>query len=117
MLSKSKEDWINSPNAFKEVGSIHTTQGYDLNYGGIIFGREISYNINTNEIEIDREMYFDKYGKQGVGNDDDLKNYLINIYKTIMNRGIKGTFVYAVDENLRKYFKCHIPTFNKSHFI
>jgi hypothetical protein len=115
--SKSKEDWINSPNAFKEVGSIHTTQGYDLNYGGIIFGREISYNINTNEIEIDREMYFDKYGKQGVGNDDDLKNYLINIYKTIMYRGIKGTFVYAVDENLRKYFKCHIPTFNKSHFI
>ena len=59
-------DWINSPNSINEVGCIHTTQGYDLNYSGIIFGNEITYNKNTNRIEIIEENYFDKYGKQSV---------------------------------------------------
>ncbi|MBK8429428.1 MAG: DUF2075 domain-containing protein [Lewinellaceae bacterium] len=31
-------DWVNSDNAINEVGCIHTTQGYDLNYAGIILG-------------------------------------------------------------------------------
>ena len=31
-------DWINSPNSINEIGSIHTTQGFDLNYTGLIIG-------------------------------------------------------------------------------
>lgn len=108
--NKKPEDWINSPNAFKEVGSIHTTQGYDLNYAGIILGEEITYNPKTNQIEIVREKYFDKYGKQQAS-DADLKAYIINIYKTLMYRAIKGTFIYACDAGLREYFKKHIPSF------
>jgi len=42
--NQTDKDWINSPNAFKEIGCIHTTQGYDLNYTGVIFGKEITYN-------------------------------------------------------------------------
>lgn len=114
--NKTPEDWVNSPNAFNEVGSIHTTQGYDLNYTGIIFGEEITYNNETQSIEIIKEKYFDKYGKQQAS-DEDLKSYIINIYKTIMYRGIKGSFIYACDKNLREYFKEHIPTFKKDRSL
>lgn len=101
----TNEDWINSPNAFNEVGCIHTTQGYDLNYTGIIFGKEITYNLETKQIEINASQYFDKKGKQGIENPATLKAYILNIYKTMMLRGIRGTYVYVCDEGLRKYFK------------
>ena len=101
----TNEDWINSPNAFNEVGCIHTTQGYDLNYTGIIFGKEITYNPETKQIEINTSQYFDKKGKQGIEDPATLKAYILNIYKTMMLRGIRGTFVYVCDEGLREYFK------------
>lgn len=101
----TNEDWINSPNAFNEVGCIHTTQGYDLNYTGIIFGKEITYNPETKQIEINSSQYFDKKGKQGIENPATLKAYILNIYKTMMLRGIRGTYVYVCDEGLREYFK------------
>ncbi|PXY46757.1 DNA/RNA helicase domain-containing protein [Flavobacterium hydrophilum] len=109
--NKTEKDWVNSPNAFKEVGSIHTIQGYDLNYTGVIFGREIDYDKNTGKIVIDRGMYFDQYGKNGIDDIEDLRLYIINIYKTIMYRGIKGTFIYACNEGLRNYLKGNIETF------
>ena len=107
----TNEDWINSPNAFNEVGCIHTTQGYDLNYTGIIFGKEITYNQETKQIEINATQYFDKKGKQGIEDPATLKAYILNIYKTMMLRGIRGTYVYVCDEGLREYFK-ELITFN-----
>ena len=109
--NQTDKDWINSPNAFKEIGCIHTTQGYDLNYTGIIFGKEINFNKKTNRIEIDPKLYFDINGKKGIEDPEDLKEYIINIYKTIMYRGIKGTFIYAYNKDLRDYLKQHIPSF------
>ncbi|MDI5898754.1 DNA/RNA helicase domain-containing protein [Flavobacterium yafengii] len=111
--NQTSKDWVNSPNAFKEVGCIHTTQGYDLNYTGVIFGKEIIFNELTQEIEIDSKLYFDKNGKRGVLKTEDLKSYIINIYKTIMYRGIRGAFVYACDTNLRNYLKKHITVYKK----
>lgn len=108
------KDWINSSNAFKEIGCIHTTQGYDLNYTGVIFGKEITFNEMTQEIEINPKLYFDQNGKKGIANKEDLKSYIINIYKTIMYRGIRGTFVYACDINLRNYLKKHITVYKKN---
>jgi DUF2075 family protein len=105
------EDWINSPTATNEIGCIHTTMGYDLNYTGVIFGREIKYNDTTGNIEIDADNYFDANGKNGISNPERLKSYIINIYKNMMYRGIKGTFVYACDPALRAYLKQHIPAY------
>ena len=98
-------DWVNSPNAVNEVGCIHTTQGYDLNYIGIIVGPELKYNPDTEEIYIDRNNYYDRNGRAGVADDKELERYIINIYKTLLTRGIKGTYVYIVDDNLRNYFE------------
>jgi DUF2075 family protein/predicted GIY-YIG superfamily endonuclease/SOS-response transcriptional repressor LexA len=107
----TSNDWINSENSVDEVGCIHTTQGYDLNYSGIIFGNEISYDPIKNEILIKEENYFDKNGKQSIKSPEQLKAFIINIYKTIMLRGIKGTYVYVCDPELKKYFESHIPRY------
>lgn len=107
-------DWINSPNAVNEVGCIHTTQGYDLNYTGVIFGHEIRYDAKLDRIIIDKASYHDRNGKQTINDPDELKRYILNIYKTIMLRGIKGTFVYACDEGLRSYLKRHIPVYKSN---
>ena len=99
----TSSDWINSKNSINEVGCIHTTQGYDLNYAGVIFGNEISYDKSKDEIVIFEKKYFDKNGKQAIKDPEELKAFIINIYKTIMLRGIKGTYVYVCDKNLRDY--------------
>ena len=111
--NRTYNDWINSPTSFEEIGCIHTTQGYDLNYAGVIFGKEIILNPETNKIEIIAENYFDKYGKNGTESDE-LKEYVISIYKTLMYRGQRGTFVYVCDENLRDFLKQHIPSYQKT---
>lgn len=105
------DDFINSANAINEVGCIHTTQGYDLNYSGVIFGNEISYDKQKDEIIIKEENYFDRNGKQNVKSPEQLKEYILNIYKTILLRGMKGTYVYVCDDKLREYFAKHIPKY------
>jgi DUF2075 family protein len=103
--NSTNEDWINSPNAFEEVGCIHTTQGYDLNYTGIIFGTEITYDAKAQRIEIIPGNYKDKKGKQGISDPEQLRSYILNIYHTMMLRGIKGTYVYVCDATLREYVR------------
>ncbi|WP_339856690.1 DNA/RNA helicase domain-containing protein [Pseudohongiella acticola] len=107
--NSTSSDWINAAGSATEVGCIHTTQGYDLNYAGIIFGREIGYDKTKGEIIIRPELYFDRNGKQSITDPDQLKRYILNIYKTIMLRGIRGTFVYACDPDFREYLARHIP--------
>jgi len=107
--NSTNTDWINTKGSEFEVGCIHTTQGYDLNYTGIILGEEITYDKRLNEIVIDKNQYFDRNGKQSIKDPKELKQYILNIYKTIMLRGIKGTFVYACNEGLREYLAEHIP--------
>jgi DUF2075 family protein/predicted GIY-YIG superfamily endonuclease len=107
--NKTTTDWINTNGSENEVGCIHTTQGYDLNYTGIIFGNEISYDPVNKEIVILKENYYDKNGKNTIKDPQRLVNYIINIYKTIMLRGIKGTYIYVCDPMLRAYMAQFIP--------
>jgi uncharacterized protein len=102
-------DWVNSPNAINEVGCIHTVQGYDLNYAGVIIGPEISYDEETDSLIVDEKEYKDINGKRSISHPDELKEYILNIYKTLLTRGIKGTYVYVVDEKLRRRMMGYKP--------
>lgn len=106
-------DWVNSPNSMNEVGCIHTTQGYDLNYTGVIIGPELNYDFEKRQLVIDKSKYKDKAGKNTIKDDEILKEYILNIYKTILLRGVKGTFIYACNENLRKFLSQFIATKDK----
>ena len=93
-----------------EIGCIHTVQGYDLNYLGVIIGEDIKYDSETKHIYADKNCYFDQQGKSGVAEDPEaLREYLTNIYLTLMTRGIRGTYVYVCDPALREYMSQFIP--------
>mgnify|MGYP000482258452 CR=1 FL=1 len=108
--NSTASDWINSPNSVEEVGSIHTVQGYDLNYAGVIIGPELGYDEATGRITFNRDKYFDVKGKENnqklglVYSDEDLLQYVLNVYRVLLTRGIRGTYIYIVDEKLRRNF-------------
>ena len=106
-------DWVNSKNSINEVGCIHTTQGYDLNYTGVIIGPEIDYDFENQKLIIYKDRYKDKAGKNTISDESILKNFILNIYRTILLRGIKGTYIYVCNENLRKYLKQFISVKNQ----
>lgn len=105
-------DWINSPNSVNEIGSIHTTQGFDLNYTGLIIGNDLRYDDIYNKIVIDRKNYFDTKGKADT-TEEELLEYLLNIYSIMCTRGILGTYIYVCDGKLRNYLKKYIESFDK----
>ncbi|MEG2013682.1 MAG: DNA/RNA helicase domain-containing protein [Anaerovoracaceae bacterium] len=105
-------DWVNSKNSLNEIGCIHTVQGYDLNYTGVILGNEIKYDIEKGGIYIDKSNYHDLQGKTSLKTESSLKNYILNIYVTLMTRGIKGTYVYACDEGMQEYLSKFIKAEN-----
>ncbi len=109
-------DWIASRTSLEEVGSIHTVQGYDLNYAGVIIGPDLRYDPVNGRLFIDRGSYFDKKGKENnprlgkIYSDDDLLRFVTNIYAVLLTRGIQGTFVYASDPALRAYLGDYLPS-------
>jgi len=104
-------DWISSPASVDEVGSIHTVQGYDLNYAGVIIGPDLRYDAAAGRIVASREDYRDKKGKENnptlgrVYTDDDLLRFIVNVYAVLLTRGIRGTYVYVVDAGLREWMR------------
>ncbi len=101
----TNKDWVNSKNALNEIGCIHTTQGYDLNYVGIIIGNELTFDPIANQMVIDKEHYYDRNGLTNIENYQELKDYILNIYSTLFLRGIKGTYVYVCHKDLREYLR------------
>ena len=103
------EGWVHSENAINEVGCIHSTQGYDLNYAFIILGNEIGYNPDTKSIIVRGEHYYDQNGKK-TASYEELKEYIQHIYYVLMTRGIRGTYLYVCDPKLRDYISHYIDT-------
>lgn len=103
--NRTDTDWINSSRWTNEVGCIHTSQGYDLNYVGVIFGPEITYNAELQRVDIIRDNYKDEKGKYVQGDNEALRDFILNIYATLMSRGIRGTYIYVCDPKLREYLR------------
>ncbi|WP_090161493.1 DNA/RNA helicase domain-containing protein [Pseudobutyrivibrio xylanivorans] len=101
------EGWVHTEEAIDEVGCIHSIQGYDLNYAFVVLGKDIGYDKDKHEIVVKSENYFDQNGKK-TASYDELLNYIKNIYYVLMTRGIKGTYLFVCDDNLREYFKEYI---------
>ena len=108
--NSTDKDWVGKGSS-DEVGSIHTLQGFDLNYAGVIIGPDIEVDEHG-FLRANRERYADKRGKANVGlaldpserqtTDDDLLRYIRNCYRVLLTRGIRGTYIYAGESTLRK---------------
>ena len=96
-------NFITDKKNIDKIGCIYTCQGHDLNYAGVIFGKDISYNPETNKIEYHTDKFIDTNSKSK-DIDKTIKN-IINAYLVLLTRGMYGTYIYAVDKNLRDYIK------------
>ena len=114
--NRTSKDWIASKGALDEVGSIHTVQGYDLNYAGVVIGGDLGYDVARDELFVDRASYFDTKGAENnkqLGRsytDAELREFISNIYGVLLTRGIRGTYIYAVDEGMREYVRRHFSS-------
>ena len=90
-----------------EIGCVHTVQGFDLNYVGVIFGPEIKYNPISG-FEINIGSIYDSGVR--TSNKAELLELTKRAYKVMMERGIRGCYVYACDPGLQQYLKNHLPS-------
>ena len=97
------ENYATDPNTVGLIGSVFTSQGYDLNYCGVIFSNDIRFNKETGKIECVLKSYFDTHGKDS----KDLTKIIddiINSYLALLTRGIKGTYIYCCDKDFKRLF-------------
>lgn len=99
--------WADDPDSIDEIGCIHTCQGVDLDYCGVIIGKDITYE--NGEIVFHKEAH-PKSDLAGIRNasDADAKTWIENTYYVLLTRGIRGTYVYCEDDALREYLKSKI---------
>lgn len=103
------EGWVHSKEAIHEVGCIHSIQGYDLNYAFIIIGEEVGYDSERKSMIVRPQNYYDQNGKK-TAEYEELKEYIQHIYYVLLTRGIRGTYLYVCDPELREYISQYIDT-------
>ena len=112
-LSASSQTWIIQPNSVNEVGCIHTCQGLEVDYVGVIVGDDLvarSGELITQparRAKSDKSLNGFKKALKESPIEAELKadEIIRNTYRTLMTRGMKGCYVYFTDVNTAKYFK------------
>jgi len=105
--------WIIDPDSVKEVGCIHTCQGLEVDYIGVIIGEDLIYRDGQVLVDPAKRSKDDKsiFGYKKLMRDKPeegkslLRAIIKNTYRTLMTRGMKGCYVYCVDEGLREYIR------------
>ncbi|TSD06302.1 MAG: hypothetical protein Greene07147_161 [Parcubacteria group bacterium Greene0714_7] len=98
--------WAIDEKGIEQAGCIHTSQGLEFDYVGVIIGDDLNFDTESKLFSTDHKKYKDKTGKKGMKEKPEELNRLVrNIYKVLMTRGMKGCYVYFSDKGLEHYFK------------
>ena len=112
-LTSYGQNWIIDPKSVSEVGCIHTCQGLEVDYVGVIIGPDLA--ARDGELKTQPE-YRARTDKSLKGYKKALKQspmeaelkadeIIRNTYRTLMTRGMKGCYVYFTDPETADYFK------------
>lgn len=103
---RNSTTWAIDSNAWQQIGCIHTSQGLEFDYVGVIIGNDLHYNCQSQLLEASAKNYFDKQGKIGLKNNPEKLTQLIkNIYRVLLSRGMKGCYVFCRDRDTQEYFR------------
>ena len=99
--------WAINPNSFEEVGCIHTAQGLEFDYVGVIIGKDIYYDPASGMVKTNKAAISSDDRSSGIRSSSEIeaKRLILNTYKTLLTRGQKGCYVYCEDDALRDYFR------------
>ncbi|WP_026803752.1 DUF2075 domain-containing protein [Aliarcobacter lanthieri] len=120
-LSVDGSLWIISPQSVEQIGCIHTCQGLEVDYIGVIIGEDLTYEDGKIVTNPDKRAKTDQSLRGYKGQLKDAKksdntqkvieiktkidNIIKNTYRTLMTRGMKGCYVYCKDTKLNKQLK------------
>jgi DUF2075 family protein len=115
-LDKDGSLWIIAENSIEEVGCIHTCQGLEVDYIGVIIGPDLIVrdgHVITNPAARDsRDRTIRGYKKMAKKDPSAAKKItdliIKNTYRTLMTRGMKGCYIYSTDPETAEYFKAHL---------
>jgi hypothetical protein len=104
--------WIRKPESINEIGCIHTCQGLEVDYIGVILGPDIVYRDGGMVVRPDRRAKTDQslkgYKKALKENPEEANKkaeaIIKNTYRTLMTRGQKGCYVFSTDPETNAYF-------------
>jgi DUF2075 family protein len=93
--------WAYDPRGIDQVGCIYTAQGFEFDYVGVIFGRDLVYRHDDGWTG-DPGASFDGPVKRSKDKFGDLVK---NTYRVLLTRGLKGCYVYFVDKETELFFR------------
>ncbi|BDU70251.1 ATPase AAA [Geothrix oryzae] len=100
------ETWAVHPEGEGQVGCVHTSQGLEFDYVGVLVGKDLQFDPDRGGLWGSWSDYKDTSGKKGLKNDPaTLTRFISNIYKVLLSRGMKGCFVFFQDPKLEAYFR------------
>lgn len=108
-LDKDGSLWIVAPDSIDEVGCIHTCQGLELDYIGVIIGSDLTVQGEQLETDpwarspMDRSIrgWKSMMKINPEGTKERVDRIIRNTYKTLMTRGMKGCYVYCTDSRVQ----------------
>jgi len=108
-------------NSINEAGCVHSVQGLEFDYVGVIIGKDLYYEdgkIRTNfQNHASSDPSFKgikKIYKEDKERANQISDVIIkNTYRVLLTRGIKGCYVYCVDPALNQYLKKQIQLYKK----
>jgi DUF2075 family protein len=116
-LTQHGSGWLAHPDSIREIGCIHTCQGLELDYVGVIIGADLVARhgaLTTQPQSRSRHDRSIRGHKKLLRQDPEgtrraLRRIVLNTYRTLMTRGLKGCYVYAVDDELRDLIRSVRP--------
>ena len=116
-LASYGNEWIINPKSVDEVGCIHTCQGLEVDYVGVIVGNDLGVESGKLVTSPRGRAKSDKSLNGYVGErklnpeaaDAKADELIRNTYRTLMSRGMKGCYVYFTDPEVKKYFESRMP--------
>jgi uncharacterized protein len=108
--------WAIDIESVNEAGCIHTSQGLEFDYIGVIIGPDLGYMDNgiitnfTKRAKTDQSLRgIKKLAKENPEKAKKIADEIIkNTYRTLMTRGQKGCYIYCCDKNLAEYFRSRL---------
>ena len=97
--------WATDPNGLKQIGCIYTAQGFEFDYAGVIFGKDLVYDFDKQEWISDKQHSADTVVR---GSKDKFTDLVKNTYRVLMSRGLKGCYVHFMDKDTERFVKSRI---------
>lgn len=112
-LGSDGMQWLIKETSVHEIGCIHTSQGLELDYIGVIIGDDLRFENGEVITDVTKRAKTDqsvKGWKKGMKENPietkkKVDDIIRNTYRTLLTRGMKGCYIYCIDKNLSNYIK------------